>query len=59
MTPEVLMRQKLALALQQAKRKALLSKRDMQVGTGTNENGPQLEAPSYPANYWPEDGDHS
>jgi hypothetical protein len=52
------MRQKLALALRQARLRKP-RKEDMQVGTGTNENGPQLEAPSYPANYWPSDSDHS
>jgi hypothetical protein len=52
--------QKLALALKAAKRRPKASPRpqDRQPGTGTNENGPQVET-NYPANYWPEDGDHS
>lgn len=46
-------------ALAQAKKRAKpLHKRDTQVGTGTNEKGPQVET-NYPANAWPEDGDHS
>jgi hypothetical protein len=52
--------QKLALALKAAKRrpKAPPRPQDRQPGTGTNENGPQIET-NYPANAWPEDGDHS
>lgn len=53
-----LMRQQLILALRKARMKPV-RKADQQPGTGTNENGPQVEAPSYPANYWSEDGDHS
>ena len=48
----------LALALRKARQKPM-RKEDQQPGTGTNENGPQVQAPSYPANYWPTDGDHS
>ena len=55
MSPEAL--KKLALALAKAKRKPV-RKEDQQPGTGTNEAGPQVET-SYPANYWPSDGDHS
>ncbi len=58
MTPAALMRQQLIAALRKARSKPL-RKDEMQPGKGTNENGPALEAPSYPANYWPEDGDHS
>jgi hypothetical protein len=54
-TQELAMRQKLALALRQAKRKPM-RKEDQQPGTGTNENGPQVQT-NAPANYWPTDGD--
>jgi hypothetical protein len=57
MTPEFLMRQRLALALAQARRKPV-RKEDQQVGTGTNEAGPQVQT-NYPPNAWPTDGDHS
>lgn len=55
MTPAVLMRQKLALALRQARNRPV-RKEDQQPGTGTNENGPRVET-NAPANYWPTDGD--
>lgn len=51
------MRQKLAIALRQAKRKPM-RKEDQQPGTGTNENGPPVDT-QLPANYWPTDGDAS
>lgn len=48
------------MALQAAKKRSKPMRKDeRQPGTGTNEAGPQVEAPSYPANAWPEDGDHS
>jgi len=54
-TPEALMRQKLALALRQAKRRPV-RKEDLQPGTGTNEAGPPVTTNKTPNN-WPEDGD--
>ncbi len=54
------MRQQLIAALRKARAQPKgVRKNELQPGMGSNENGPQLEAPSYPANYWPEDGDHS
>lgn len=49
------MRQKLALALRQAKKAKPLRKEDMQSGTGTNENGPQVTTNKTP-DEWPTDG---
>jgi len=56
-------RAKLIEALRRAKR-SVKDKRnrpqetsDRSPGTGTNEGGPQVET-DYPANAWPEDGDH-
>lgn len=51
MSPE---RQKLALALRQAKKKPV-RKEDMQPGTGTNENGPPVTTNKTP-DEWPTDG---
>jgi hypothetical protein len=56
-TPLVDGRQRLALALRNMRRKPV-RKDERQVGTGTNEAGPQVET-NYPPNAWPEDGDHS
>lgn len=51
--------QKLILALQAAKkRQRPVRPEERQPGTGTNESGPQVQT-NYPANAWPEDGDHS
>jgi hypothetical protein len=57
MAPD-LMRRQLILALRKARLKPL-RKDEIEPGKLTNENGSQVEAPSYPANYWPSDGDHS
>ena len=52
-------RQQLLLALQKAKLRAKpMRKQDQQPGTGTNENGPQVQT-NAPDNYWPTDGDAS
>lgn len=52
--------QLLVQALLAAKKRAVKMRLpEKQPGLGTNENGPQLEVPSYPANAFPEDGDHS
>lgn len=48
------MRQKLAQALLMARRKPV-RKEDMQPGTGTNENGPQVPTNKTP-DEWPTDG---
>lgn len=52
------MRQQLIAALRKARQKPL-RKDEIEPGKLTNEGGPAVEAPSYPANYWPSDGDHS
>jgi hypothetical protein len=53
-----LMRQQLIAALRKARQKPV-RKDEIEPGKLTNEAGPQVQAPSYPANYWSEDGDHS
>ncbi len=50
--PEWLLRQALYAA-----RKRKPRPQDRAPGTGTNEGGPQVQT-DYPANAWPEDGDH-
>lgn len=57
MSPDPL-RQQLIMALRKARMKPV-RKDEIEAGKLTNENGPAVEAPSYPANYWPSDGDHS
>lgn len=52
------MRQQLILALRKARGKPA-RKDEIEPGKLTNEGGPAVDAPSYPANYWPSDGDHS
>jgi hypothetical protein len=46
-----------AKQMKQVKRPKPLDAADRAPGTGTNEGGPQVQT-DYPANAWPEDGDH-
>ncbi len=52
-------REELVKALAAAKKRAVKVKprpEDRQIGTGTNERGPQVQT-NAPANHWPSDGD--